>query len=91
VGLLTSRDLRTITDLSVKIKDVMVKELITASPKVSLAKAKEILNSNRIEKLPLVDAQYHLKGLITLTDILKRESNPAASLDKNGHCWWVLL
>ena len=62
----------------------MVKELITASPKVSLAKAKEILNSNRIEKLPLVDAEGHLKGLVTLTDILKRESNPSACLDKNG-------
>src|SRR5574344_1662792 len=67
-----------------KSRDVMVKELITASPKVSLAKAKEILNSNRIEKLPLVDAEGHLKGLVTLTDILKRESNPSACLDKNG-------
>lgn len=84
VGMLTSRDLRTITDFSVKIKDVMIKDLITASPKVSLVKAKELLNANRIEKLPLVDAQRNLKGLITLTDILKRESNPAASLDKNG-------
>jgi len=84
VGMLTSRDLRTITDFSVKIKDVMIKDLITASPKVSLVKAKELLNANRIEKLPLVDSQKNLKGLITLTDILKRESNPAASLDKNG-------
>ncbi len=84
VGILTSRDMRTITDHTLKIRDVMVKELITASPKVSLAKAKEILNSNRIEKLPLVDAEGHLKGLVTLTDILKRESNPSACLDKNG-------
>ncbi|MDR1760791.1 MAG: IMP dehydrogenase [Fibrobacter sp.] len=84
VGMLTSRDLRTITDFSLKIKNVMTKNPITASPKVSLAKAKEILNSHRIEKLPLVDANGHLKGLVTFTDILKRESNPKASLDKNG-------
>ncbi|MCK9182056.1 MAG: IMP dehydrogenase [Fibrobacteraceae bacterium] len=84
VGILTSRDLRTITDYSVKVKDVMVRKLITASPKISLVKAKELLNANRIEKLPLVDTQGNLRGLITLTDILKRESNPMASLDKNG-------
>ena len=84
VGMLTSRDLRTITDMSVKISTVMTKKPITASPKVSLAKAKEILATNRIEKLPLVDASGALKGLVTMTDILKRESNPNASLDKNG-------
>ncbi len=85
VGILTNRDLRTIQPSStVKVSEVMTKKLITASPKVSLAKAKEILNSNRIEKLLLVDAQNHLKGLVTLTDILKRESNPDACLDGNG-------
>lgn len=85
VGILTNRDLRTIgQDSKVKVSDVMTKNPITASPKVSLAKAKEILNSNRIEKLLLVDAQNRLKGLVTLTDILKRESNPDACLDKNG-------
>ena len=85
VGILTNRDLRTIIPGSKsKVSDVMTKNPITASPKVSLAKAKEILNSNRIEKLILVDANNHLKGLVTLTDILKRESNPDACLDKNG-------
>lgn len=85
VGILTNRDLRTIgQDSKVKVSDVMTKNPITASPKISLAKAKEILNSNRIEKLLLVDAQNRLKGLVTLTDILKRESNPDACLDKNG-------
>ncbi len=84
VGMLTSRDLRMITDHSVKIRDVMTKNPITASPKISLAKAKEILNEHRVEKLPLVDATGALKGLVTMTDILKRESNPNASLDKNG-------
>jgi IMP dehydrogenase len=84
VGIITGRDLRTITDRSIKVKDVMTKKLITASPKISLSKAKEILNTNRIEKLLLVDNKNHLKGLITLTDILKRESNPEACLDSNG-------
>jgi len=84
VGIITGRDLRTITDRSVKVKEVMTKKLITASPKVSLTKAKEILNTNRIEKLLLVDNKNYLKGLITLTDILKRESNPEACLDTNG-------
>lgn len=83
VGMLTSRDLRTITNTNIKISEVMTKDLITASPKIKLSKAKEILNSNRIEKLPLVDQSGNLKGLVTMTDILKRESNPAASLDKN--------
>lgn len=83
VGMLTSRDLRTITNTNFKISEVMTKDLITASPKIKLSKAKEILNSNRIEKLPLVDQSGNLKGLVTMTDILKRESNPAASLDKN--------
>jgi IMP dehydrogenase len=73
-----------ISDRTAKIKDVMTKNPITASPKVSLAKAREILNENRIEKLPLVDTNGALKGLVTMTDILKRESNPNASLDKNG-------
>jgi len=83
VGMLTSRDLRTITNTDIKISEVMTKDPITAPPTVTLAKAKEILSSNRIEKLPLVDENASLKGLITMTDILKRESNPAASLDKN--------
>lgn len=84
VGILTNRDLRTITDRSGKVSDFMTKNPITAAPDVSLAKAKEILNSNRIEKLLLVDSNGHLKGLVTLTDILKRESHPEACLDSNG-------
>jgi len=84
VGIITGRDLRTVTDLSIKAKDLMTTKLITASPKISLAKAKEILNTNRIEKLLLVDNKNHLKGLITITDILKREFNPEACLDSNG-------
>jgi len=84
VGIITGRDLRTVTDGSLKIKDVMTKNIITAPPKISLAKAKEILNTNRIEKLLIADSKSNLKGLITLTDILKRETNPEACLDSNG-------
>jgi len=84
VGIITGRDLRTVTDRDIKVKEVMTKKLITAPPKISLAKAKEILNTNRIEKLLLVDNKSRLKGLITLTDILKREFNPEACLDSNG-------
>lgn len=88
VGILTSRDLRTIQPTSTqKVSEVMTTKLITANPKISLAKAKELLNSNRIEKLLLVDGQNRLKGLVTLTDILKRESNPDASLDSNGQLY----
>jgi len=85
VGIITNRDLRTVTDRSLKVKEVMTtKKLITAHPRISLAKAKELLNTNRIEKLLLVDNKNKLKGLITLTDILKREVNPEACLDSNG-------
>jgi len=84
VGIITGRDLRTVTDRSIKAKELMTTKLITAPPKISLAKAKEILNTNRIEKLLLVDQKNYLKGLITITDILKREFNPEACLDSNG-------
>jgi len=84
VGILTNRDLRTITDRSVKVGAAMTRNPITAAFDVGLAKAKEILNSNRIEKLILVDGEGRLKGLVTLTDILKRESHPEACLDANG-------
>ncbi|MDR1830692.1 MAG: IMP dehydrogenase [Candidatus Fibromonas sp.] len=85
VGIITGRDLRTVTNRDIKVKEVMrTQNLITASPKIPLAKAKEILNTNRIEKLLLVDNKNRLKGLITLTDILKREFNPEACLDSNG-------
>lgn len=84
VGMLTNRDLRTITNRSVKVRDVMTRDPITASPNVSLAKAKQILNSNRIEKLPLVDSKKRLRGLITLSDIFKRESHPDACMDIKG-------
>ncbi|GHV14862.1 inosine-5'-monophosphate dehydrogenase [Fibrobacterales bacterium] len=84
VGIITGRDIRSVSDMSLKVKEVMTTKLTTASPKISLAEAKSILNKNRIEKLLLIDNKNNLKGLITLTDILKREVNPEACLDSNG-------
>lgn len=82
VGILTNRDLRRSYPKNALVKDVMTENPITSSPRISLQKAKSILTTNRIEKLPLVDRQKRLKGLITLTDIEKREANPYACMDK---------
>jgi IMP dehydrogenase len=85
VGILTNRDIRFITDKDQEIKNFMTsKNLITVGEDISLIEAKKILQKNKIEKLPVVDKQNHLKGLITLKDILKAEQFPAASKDKFG-------
>ena len=62
----------------------MTKEIVAAPPHVPLEEAKEILHKHRIEKLPLVDAEGILRGLITLKDILKREKHPLAVKDSKG-------
>ncbi|MEK6940427.1 MAG: IMP dehydrogenase [Nanoarchaeota archaeon] len=84
MGILTSRDIRFETDDSRIIKSIMTTDLITAPAKTSLDSAKNILNKNKIEKLPLVDSSNHLTGLITSRDILKRKEFPNASKDKKG-------
>ena len=85
VGILTNRDLRFETDYNRKIKEVMTSEnLITAPEGTSLAEAKQILSDNRIEKLPLVDAEGNLKGLITIKDIEKAIMYPGAAKDAQG-------
>ena len=72
VGLLTNRDLRFVTDYSIPIKERMTHEnLVTAPVGTTLEEAKEILYENRIEKLPIVDDDYNLRGLITIKDIEK--------------------
>ncbi len=83
VGILTKRDLE-FSDSRGKIKDIMTKNVITANDDVSLDEAKYILYKNRIEKLPLVDKNGKLTGLITAKDIKTREKFPNASRDKNG-------
>ena len=85
VGILTNRDLRFETNYNKKIADVMTKEnLITASPGITLSRAKKILHKNRIEKLLVVDSRNNLKGLITVKDIEKAEKYPNASKDSRG-------
>src|SRR3990172_6374428 len=85
VGILTNRDLRFETKLDLKIADVMTKEsLVTAPVGTSLEEAKEILHRHRIEKLPVVDEEFNLKGLITIKDIEKRIKYPNACKDVLG-------
>ncbi len=85
VGIITNRDLRFIQDYSMKISDVMTKEnLITAPVGTTLAEAEKILQKYKIEKLPLVDDQGVLKGLITIKDIEKVIEFPNAAKDDKG-------
>jgi IMP dehydrogenase len=87
VGILTNRDIRFVEaqDLDQPISHFMTSErLITAPVGTTLDEAKAILGKHRIEKLPLVDAQGHLKGLITVKDIQKKRDYPLASLDGRG-------
>ncbi|MBI5328237.1 MAG: IMP dehydrogenase [Deltaproteobacteria bacterium] len=84
VGILTNRDLRFEKNLSKKISDVMTKEVVTAPVGTSIEKAKDILHRHRIEKLPVVDKNGQLKGLITINDIEKREKYPNSCKDKLG-------
>lgn len=66
------------------IRDFMTKKLITASPGIAVEKAKNLLSKHKIEKLPLVDKSGALKGLITLSDIIKKEKYAQSSTDKKG-------
>jgi len=85
VGILTNRDIRFETNLAQPIKNVMTKEnLITAKEGTSLDQAEVILQKHRIEKLPIVDNNGKLKGLITVKDIQKRKAFPNAAKDSAG-------
>ena len=87
VGIITNRDLRFMTeaDYDQPISAVMTKEnLVTAPVGTTLAQAKEILRRHRIEKLPIVDSEGRLKGLITIKDIEKSVQYPNSARDKNG-------
>ncbi len=85
VGILTNRDLRFIHDYSIKIDDVMTKEgLVTAPVGTTLQQAEGILQKHKIEKLPLVDENQILKGLITIKDIEKVIQFPNAAKDVLG-------
>ncbi|MCD7728122.1 MAG: IMP dehydrogenase [Ruminococcus sp.] len=85
VGILTNRDLRFITDYSIKISEVMTRDnLVTAPVGTDLEGAKEILMRHKIEKLPLVDENGMLKGLITIKDIEKTVQYPNSARDSRG-------
>ncbi|MDY4948433.1 MAG: IMP dehydrogenase [Clostridium cadaveris] len=85
VGILTNRDVIYENDYSRKIEEVMTKEnLVTARENTTLEEAKELLKSHKIEKLPLVDENNNLKGLITVKDIEKARIFPNAAKDEQG-------
>ncbi len=85
VGIITNRDLKFETDYTKKIKDAMTSEnLVTAREGITLEEAKVILGNARKEKLPIVDANYNLKGLITIKDIEKQIKYPQAAKDSQG-------
>ncbi|KMK91256.1 IMP dehydrogenase [Rossellomorea marisflavi] len=85
VGILTNRDLRFIQDYSILISDVMTKEdLVTAPVGTTLEEAEKILQQHKIEKLPLIDGEGTLKGLITIKDIEKVIEFPNSAKDQQG-------
>ncbi len=85
VGMITNRDLRFVSDVNKKVKDVMTsKNIVTAPEGTSFERAKEILQNHRVEKLPVVSADGKLKGLITIKDIEKTIAYPNANKDKFG-------
>src|SRR5512147_127662 len=85
VGILTNRDLRFETRLNIKISELMTKEnLITVPVGTTLEEAESILHRHRVEKLPVVDSEYRLKGLITVKDIQKKIAYPNACKDQLG-------
>ena len=85
IGILTNRDLRFQKDLTKTVNEIMTKDgLITAQKGISLDEAESILQEFKIEKLPIVDEQYKLIGLVTYKDIIKRKNNPYASKDTLG-------
>ena len=86
IGIITNRDMRFITNLNVlKVKDVMTSApLVTAKEGITLEEAAEVLKKHKVEKLPIVDENEVLKGLVTIKDILKKEQYPNANKDEFG-------
>ena len=84
VGILTSRDLRFEESLDVAVEKAMTKDLITAPVGTTIEDAKRTLKQHKIEKLPIVDREMRVRGLITGKDIIKRQQFPQASKDSKG-------
>jgi IMP dehydrogenase/GMP reductase len=81
VGILTNRDLRFEKRLDKAVRDVMTTRVITARPGIDIESAKETLQAHRIEKLPLVDENHRLRGMITVKDMEKATRHPNSSKD----------
>ena len=85
LGILTNRDLRFEKNLNKPVKELMTKmPLVTAEEGISLDEAEQILHKHKIEKLPIIDKEGHLKGLITIKDIKKKKEYPNANKDEFG-------
>lgn len=84
VGIVTNRDLRFERNLNRAIKEVMTKKVVTTTEFTSFEKAADILQENKIEKLPVIDKDYKLVGLITYRDIIKIKERPYACKDERG-------
>ena len=84
VGIITSRDMRFEKDMSLKVKDLMTKDVVTADEAQNIQDAKKLLQKNRIEKLPVVSASKGLVGMYTVKDIVKAKQHPEASKDSQG-------
>lgn len=85
IGIITNRDIKFEADFTKKIEDVMTKEnLVTAKEGINLTEAQQILKKHKIEKLPIVDAEGNLKGLITIKDIEKKIQYPNSAKDSQG-------
>lgn len=85
VGIVTNRDLRFETNLDSSLKSIMTKDqLVTAVEGTELEEAKKLLHKYRIEKLPIIDKEGFLKGLITIKDIEKKKNYPTATKDSRG-------
>lgn len=84
VGIVTTRDLLFENDENKPVTEIMQKNVITGSPEISLKNAEKLLHDHRIEKLPLVDIDGHVTGLVTLKDIMKITQYPKATKDSRG-------
>lgn len=83
IGIVTARDVR-LADPSLRVRDVMTRNVITASEAITLEEAKRVLHRERIEKLPIVDEEGRVRGLITMRDITLKGTYPNAIRDEEG-------